>query len=48
MPDAVITVICAPDCGWSYHPKHVKRAVYRNISNCIQSHLVGQDIRVRF
>jgi len=23
VPDAVITVICAPDDGWSYHPKHV-------------------------
>ena len=42
MPDAVITVICAPDDGWSYHPKHVERAVYRNIINCIESHLVGQ------
>jgi len=35
LPDAVITVICAPDDGWSYHPKHVERAVYRNIINCI-------------
>jgi hypothetical protein len=24
VPDAVITVICAPDGGWSYHPKHVE------------------------
>ena len=24
-PDAVITVICAPDDGWSYHPKHVQQ-----------------------
>jgi hypothetical protein len=24
VPDAVITVICAPDDGWSYHPKHVE------------------------
>jgi len=23
VPDAVITVICAPDDGWSYHPKYV-------------------------
>jgi len=23
VPDAVITVLCAPDDGWSYHPKHV-------------------------
>jgi len=35
VPDAVIIVICAPDDGWSYHPKHVERAVYRNIINCI-------------
>jgi len=21
----VITVICAPDDGWSYHPKHVEK-----------------------
>ena len=42
VPDAVITVICAPDDGWSYHPKHVEWAVYRNIINCIYSHLVGQ------
>jgi hypothetical protein len=25
VPDAVITVICAPDDGWSYHPKHVEQ-----------------------
>ena len=42
VPDAVITVICAPDDRWNYHPKHVERAVYRNIINCIWSHLVGQ------
>jgi len=24
-PGAVITVMCAPDVGWSYHPKHVER-----------------------
>jgi len=35
VPDAVITVVCAPDDGWSYHPKHVERAVYRNIINCM-------------
>jgi len=38
----IITGICAPDDVWSYHPKHVARAVYRNIIHCIQSHLVGQ------
>jgi len=23
--DAVYTVVCAPDCGWSYQPKHVEQ-----------------------
>jgi len=27
VPDVVITVICAPDDGWIYHPKYVERAV---------------------
>jgi len=35
VPDIVITVICASDDGWSYHPKQVEWAVYRNIINCI-------------
>jgi hypothetical protein len=25
VPDAVVTFICAPDDGWSNHPKHVKQ-----------------------
>jgi hypothetical protein len=25
MPDAVDTVIRAPDDGWRYHPKHVQQ-----------------------
>jgi len=25
VPDAVITVICAPDDGWGCHPKHVEQ-----------------------
>ena len=25
MPGAVITVICAADDGWSYHPKHAEQ-----------------------
>ena len=25
MPDTVDTVICAPDDGWRYHPKHVEQ-----------------------
>jgi len=25
MPDAVDTVVCVPDDGWRYHPKHVEQ-----------------------
>ena len=25
MPDVVNTVVCAPDDGWRYHPKHVEQ-----------------------
>jgi hypothetical protein len=25
IPDAVDTVVCAPDDGWKYHPKYVER-----------------------
>ena len=25
MPDAVDTVVCAPDDGWRDHPKHVEQ-----------------------
>jgi hypothetical protein len=25
IPDAVDTVVCAPDDGWKYHPKHVEQ-----------------------
>ena len=25
MPDAVDTVVCAPDDGWRYQPKHVEQ-----------------------
>ena len=25
IPDAVDTVVCAPDVGWKYHPKHVEQ-----------------------
>jgi hypothetical protein len=25
LPDAVYTVVCAPDDGWKYHPKHVEQ-----------------------
>ena len=25
MPDSVNTVVCAPDDGWRYHPKHLEQ-----------------------
>jgi hypothetical protein len=25
IPDTVDTVVCAPDDGWKYHPKHIKQ-----------------------
>jgi len=25
LPDAVDTVVCAPDDGWRYHPKHAEQ-----------------------
>jgi hypothetical protein len=28
--DAVDTVVCAPDDGWQYHPKHVEQFPYIN------------------
>jgi hypothetical protein len=30
IPDAVDTVVCAPDDGWKYHPKHVEQFQERN------------------
>jgi len=27
VPGAVITVICASEDGWSYHPKHVEQFI---------------------
>jgi len=38
VPDAVDTVVCAPDDGWRYRPKHVEKfpeinKVY-NVASC--------------
>ena len=37
--DAVDTVVCAPDDGWWYHPKHVEQ--FPDIINCVTLRLVG-------
>ena len=39
IPDAVDTVVCAPDDGWWYHPKHVEQ--FPDKINCVTLHLVG-------
>jgi len=39
MPDAADTVVCAPDDGWWYHPKHV--AQFPDKINCVTLHIVG-------
>jgi hypothetical protein len=39
MPDAVDTVVCAPDDGWWYHPKNVEQ--FPDKINCVTLHLVG-------
>ena len=39
IPDAVGTVVCAPDDGWWYHPKHVEQ--FPDKINCVTLHLVG-------
>ena len=39
IPDAVDTVVCAPDDGWRYHQKHVEQ--FPDKINCVTLHLVG-------
>ena len=36
---AVNTVVCTPDDGWRYHPKHVEQ--FPDKINCVTLHLVG-------
>jgi hypothetical protein len=39
VPDTVDTVVCAPDDGWWYHPKHVEQ--FPDKINCVMLRLVG-------
>jgi len=39
MPNAIDTVVRAPDDGWRYHPKHVEQSPGK--INCVTLHLVG-------
>ena len=46
IPDAVDTVVCAPDDGWWYHPKHVEE--FPDKINCIIFHLVGHILEYSY
>jgi len=39
IPDAVDTVVCAPEDGLRYHPKYVEQ--FPDKINCVTLHLVG-------
>jgi hypothetical protein len=39
MPDAVGTVVSAPDDGWWYHSKHLQQ--FPDKINCVKLYLVG-------
>ena len=45
IPDAVDTVVCAPDDGWKYHPKHVEQ--FPDI-NSVTLHLVGYILEYNY
>ena len=45
MPDAVDTVVCAPDDGWKYHPKYVEQ--FPDKINCVTLHLSGHIVENR-
>ena len=42
IPDVVDTVVCAPDDGWWYHPRHVEQ--FADKMNCVTLHLVGYTL----
>jgi hypothetical protein len=44
LPDAV-TVICAPDDGWRYHPNDVEQ--FPDKINCVMLHIVGYILEYR-
>jgi len=46
IPDAVDTVVCAPDDGWWYRPKHVEQ--FPDKINCVTLHLVGHILEYSY
>jgi hypothetical protein len=51
MPDAVDTVVCAPDDGWKYHQKHVEQFPdinkLCNVASCWIYEYIGILLRAR-
>jgi len=47
VPVAVNTVVCAPDCGWRYHPKHVERLQNYNKIYVVASRWTIIDIKYK-
>jgi hypothetical protein len=54
IPDAVDTVVCAPDDGWWYHPKQVEQfpdkinCVIFNVAPCMLPHLFYNQTHALF
>jgi hypothetical protein len=46
IPDAVDTVVCAPDDGWWYHLKHVEQ--FPDKINCVMLHLIGHILEYSY
>jgi len=46
MPEAVDTVVYAPDDGWRYHPKHVEQ--FPDKIKCVTLHLIGYILEMQF
>jgi hypothetical protein len=46
IPDAVDTVVCAPDDGWKYHPKYVQQFPDINKLCNVASYGIYEYIRI--
>jgi hypothetical protein len=46
IPDAADTVVCTPDDGWRYHPKHVEQSPDK--INCVVLHIYIRILGARF
>jgi hypothetical protein len=46
IPGAVDTVVCVPDDGWRYNPKHVEQ--FPDKINCVTLRLVGYILEYHY